>query len=111
MQEIIDRIAASDPDFRATLATGLDRPPFEIAETEPIVVTLDRIAAARTGKPVPRRGEPFWTDCAILQGAGTPCVMFGADGAGAHAASEWVDMASVGTLTDILTETAAAFCG
>jgi len=111
LQEIIDRIAASDPDFRATLATGLDRPPFEIAETEPIVVTLDRIAAARTGKPVPRRGEPFWTDCAILQGAGTPCVMFGADGAGAHAASEWVDMASVGTLTDILTETAAAFCG
>lgn len=111
LQEIIDRIAVVDPDFRATLSTGLDRPPFEIAETEPIVATLDRIAAARTGRPPARRGEPFWTDCAILQGAGIPCVMFGADGAGAHAASEWVDVASVGTLADILTETAVAFCG
>ena len=110
LQDIIDAIAAVDPDFRATLTTGLDRPPFEVGETEPIVATLDRIAAARTGRPVPRRGEPFWTDCAILQGAGIPCVMFGADGAGAHAASEWVDVASVRTLADILTETAVAFC-
>ena len=100
LQEIIDRIAIVDPDFRATLATGLDR----------IVATLDGIAAARTGRPVPRRGEPFWTDCAILQGAGIPCVMFGADGAGAHAASEWVDVGSVETLAGILTETAIAFC-
>lgn len=110
LQEIIDGIAVVDPDFRATLATGLDRPPFEIAEAEPIVATLDRIAAGRTGRAVPRRGEPFWTDCAILQGAGIPCVMFGADGAGAHAASEWVDIASVRTLADILAETAVAFC-
>jgi len=110
LQEIIDRIAVVDPDFRATLATGLDRPPFEIAEAEPIVATLDGIAAARTGRPVSRRGEPFWTDCAILQGAGIPCVMFGADGAGAHAASEWVDVGSVETLAGILAETAVAFC-
>lgn len=110
LQAIIDRIAAADADFRATLATGLDRPPFEISETEPIVAALDRIAGAHTGRAVPRRGEPFWTDCAILQGAGIPCVMFGADGAGAHAASEWVDVASVRTLADILTETAVAFC-
>lgn len=110
LQEIIDRIGIVDPDFRATLTTGLDRPPFEIAETEPIVATLDRIAGAHTGRAVPRRGEPFWTDCAILQGAGIPCVMFGADGAGAHAASEWVDVGSVRTLADILAETAIDFC-
>jgi acetylornithine deacetylase len=36
--------------------------------------------------------------------------MFGADGAGAHAASEWTDIASVRTLADILAETAVAFC-
>ena len=110
LQEIIDRIGIVDPDFRATLTTGLDRPPFEIAETEPIVAMLDRIAGAHTGRAVPRRGEPFWTDCAILQGAGIPCVMFGADGAGAHAASEWVDVGSVRTLADILAETAIDFC-
>jgi acetylornithine deacetylase len=36
--------------------------------------------------------------------------MFGADGAGAHAATEWTDEASVRALTDILAQTAITFC-
>lgn len=111
LQAIIGAIAATDPDFKATLVAGLERPPFEVAESEPVVSTLDRIAAERLGKRPARRGEPFWTDCAILQGAGIPCVMFGADGGGAHAATEWVDVRSVEMLADILTETAVSFCG
>jgi len=110
LQAMIDEIAASDPDFRASLKADLDRPPFEVAESEPIVSTLDRIASVCLGRTPKRRGEPFWTDCAILQAAGIPCVMFGADGAGAHAATEWTDVKSVETLADILTETALAFC-
>lgn len=111
LDDIIARAAAGDADFRATLEVGLDRPPFEVAETEPIVATLDRVAGAKLGRKPIRRGEPFWTDCAILQSAGIPCVMFGADGGGAHAASEWADIKSVETLADILTQTAVEFCG
>ena len=110
LQAIIDGIGASDPDFRAELVTGLSRPPFEVVETEPVVAALDRAAASRLGHAPVRRGEPFWTDCAILQGAGIPCVMFGADGGGAHAATECTDIRSVETLADILTETAITFC-
>ncbi len=110
LRAIIDGIAAADPDFRASLSTGLSRPPFEVAETEPVVAALDRAAAGRLGHAPVRRGEPFWTDCAILQGAGIPCVMFGADGGGAHAATEWTDIRSVEALADILTETAITFC-
>ena len=36
--------------------------------------------------------------------------MFGADGAGAHAATEWADEASVHALADILAQTAITFC-
>ena len=110
LQSIIDAIARSDPNFRASLAAGLERPPFEVAETEPIVATLNVVAARRLGRAPARRGEPFWTDCAILQGAGIPCVMFGLDGDGAHAATEFATLESLETVTDILTETAAAFC-
>ena len=110
LQAIIDGIAAVDPDFRASLSTGLSRPPFEVAETEPVVAALDKAAASRLGHAPVRRGEPFWIDCAILQGAGIPCVMFGADGGGAHAATEWTDIRSVETLADILTEAAITFC-
>lgn len=111
LQAIIDAIAAADPEFKASLAAGLERPPFEVAETEPVVATLDRIASAHLGRRPVRRGEPFWTDCAILQGAGIACVMFGADGGGAHAATEWADVKSVETLTEILTASAVSFCG
>jgi acetylornithine deacetylase len=110
LQAIIDGIAACDPAFKATLNAGLERPPFEVAESEPIVQALDAVASRHLARAPTRRGEPFWTDCAILQSAGIPCVMFGADGGGAHAATEWTTVESVERLTDILTETAVEFC-
>ncbi len=110
LQAIIDRIAATDPAFKATVTRGLARPPFEIGRDEPIVETLRAATTDRMGVAPAWRGEPFWTDCAILQQAGVPCVMFGADGGGAHAATEWVSLSSVEALADILTETALRFC-
>jgi acetylornithine deacetylase len=110
LEAIIGEIADDDPDFKAIVEPGLSRGPFEVAETEPVVATLDRIATRMLGHEPVRRGEPFWTDCAILKEAGIPCVMFGADGAGAHAASEWTTLSSVRKLADILAETAMEFC-
>jgi acetylornithine deacetylase len=110
LQEIIDRIASTDPDFKASIETGLARVPFEIGKDEEIVQTLRQATQAHTGKPPAWRGEPFWTDCAILQSAEIPCVMFGADGGGAHAATEWSTVESMHALTEILTQTAITFC-
>jgi acetylornithine deacetylase len=110
LQKIIDTISAADPDFKARVTAGLARPPFEIGENEPIVQALRNSATARLGKKPDWRGEPFWTDCAILQAAGIACVMFGVDGGGAHAATEWTTTESVEALADILTATALQHC-
>jgi acetylornithine deacetylase len=110
LQAILDEVGARDPDFKAALIAGLERPPFEIGENEPVVAVLDSIASKHMSQRPVRRGEPFWTDCAILQGAGIPCVMFGADGGGAHSATEWTTVESVNKLTNILTDTAIEFC-
>lgn len=107
---ILDEAAARDADFRYRIEQGLERPPFEVQPDEPIVAALAGAAGARLGRAPTWRGEPFWTDCAILAGAGIPCVMFGADGAGAHAATEWTDEASIHALADILAQTAITFC-
>lgn len=56
------------------------------------------------------RAEPFWTDCALLTRAGIPCLLFGADGGGAHADTEWAGIASVHQVTGILTATITEFC-
>jgi acetylornithine deacetylase len=110
LQALVDVIRTGDPEFSAIIAPGLERAPFEIGEDEPIVATLDEVVASQLGRKPVRRGEPFWTDCAILQAAGIPCVMFGADGAGAHAATEWTTIESLERLTDILAGTARRFC-
>ncbi|WNM31160.1 hypothetical protein RKE30_12400 [Streptomyces sp. Li-HN-5-11] len=42
----------------------------------------------------PAAPDPLgWTDCALLDHAGIPCLLFGVDGEGAHAATEYVDLA------------------
>ena len=111
LRAMLESIAAQDPAFSAELVAGLARPPFEVAQDAPIVRALRAAATDRLGRAPPWRGEPFWTDCAILSAAGIPCVMFGADGGGAHAAEEWAEEASVDALADILCDTALAFCG
>ena len=47
------------------------------------------------GAPPKVIGEPYWMDAALLADAGIETVVIGPSGAGAHAAVEWVDLASV----------------
>ncbi|MEV5433986.1 ArgE/DapE family deacylase [Streptomyces sp. NPDC052701] len=110
LTEVLDHLAATVPDFRYRLIRGLHRAPFEADPEAPIVRTLTRHAEHALGHPPTVRAEPFWTDCALLDQAGIPCLLFGVDGEGAHAATEYVDLASLDRLTDILTATIADFC-
>ncbi|SCE93438.1 acetylornithine deacetylase [Micromonospora viridifaciens] len=107
---VLDRLAATVPDFRYRLTRGLHREPFEAGPEAPVVRTLTHHAEKALGHPPVVRAEAFWTDCALLDRAGIPCLLFGVGGAGAHAATEYVDLASLDRLTDILTSTIADFC-
>ncbi|MEV6237718.1 ArgE/DapE family deacylase [Lentzea sp. NPDC051838] len=106
LTEILDLLTDTVPDFTATLTRTLAREPFEADQNADIVRTL----IANLGVPPIIRAEPFWTDCALLDQAGIPCLLFGVDGAGAHAATEYVDLASLDRLTEILTNTITEFC-
>jgi acetylornithine deacetylase len=46
----------------------------------------------------------------LLAAAGIPTVIFGPDGAGAHADEEWVDLPSAAATCRILLEVAREFC-
>jgi acetylornithine deacetylase len=107
---ILRAIARAVPDFRYRLERGLERVPFEAKSDEPIVACIRKHATEALGRAPQIRGEPFWTDCAILKEAGIPSLLFGADGAGAHAATEWASIESVETLARILERTAVEFC-
>ncbi len=109
--EILRNVRRSDPSFNVVLRRGIDRAPLETREEEDIVQALQKASVKVLNRPSQISGVPFWTDAAVLAAAGTPSVLFGPSGSGAHAVEEWVDLASVKTCAEIYLATAISFCG
>jgi acetylornithine deacetylase len=109
VQDILDRLSAEDPTFRASARTMFSRPAYEL----PADHDLPRqVAAALTkagGTPAVV-GASFWADSAVLGHAGIPSVLFGPGGAGLHSTEEYVNVADVITCRDALVELARAYC-
>ena len=95
----------------ATVRTTFERVPFEVEPEAEIVSVVRRHAAAALGLDPPLIGHSAWMDAAVLAAAGIPTVVFGPAGAGAHATTEWVDLASVATCAAVLEAAAREFCG
>jgi acetylornithine deacetylase len=110
LETLVAEIAAQDPDFAAGVQITTSRPTFQAGTDSAITQAVADSFADIAGRPPVRRGEPFWTDCALLDAAGIDTVMFGVDGGGAHAAQEWVTLDSVATVTDTLARTIGRYC-
>ncbi|MBD0281258.1 MAG: ArgE/DapE family deacylase [Thermoleophilaceae bacterium] len=89
---------------------SLVREPFEVDPDEAIVAVLRRQASTVLGREPEVVGETPWMDAAFTSAAGVPTVVFGPHGAGAHAAEEWVDLASVRACAQVLLALATEFC-
>src|ERR1035437_170195 len=110
IQGIVDKIAASDPDFHAAVRAFFVREPFEVSPQAAIVKAVDGASEKVLGRRAAHIGDTPWMDAALLQAAGVETVVFGATGAGAHADVEWVELASVESLAGILAEAALDYC-
>jgi acetylornithine deacetylase len=95
------RALAGEADVRLTVS----REPFEVAADDPFVRLVGRVAGAKD--PV---GVSFWADSGLIAGAGIPTVLFGPIGDGAHAVVEWVDLASVERVRDVVLGAAVEWC-
>jgi acetylornithine deacetylase/succinyl-diaminopimelate desuccinylase-like protein len=89
----------------ATVRVLAHRDPYEAPVAHPFVELVARVAG--TGDLV---GAPFWTDAALIAGAGIPTVLYGPKGEGAHAEVEWVDLASLERLREVIARTASEWC-
>jgi acetylornithine deacetylase len=109
VRKILERLRADDPSFEAAARFGFSRPPYEIAEGHPLPAALAGAARA-CGVNADRVGMSFWTDAAVLGGAGTPSVLFGPGGAGLHSTEEYVTVADVLACRDVLATLAMEWC-
>lgn len=105
LRAILDVIATDDPAFSYDLDLGTHRPPFAAHPESVVAAAVTDSFREVTGSDPVVRGEAFWTDAALLAEAGVDVVLFGVDGGGAHAATEWVTLSSLETLTDTLERT------
>jgi len=110
LQEIIDRLAAQDSSFKATVKATFWREPFEVREEAEIVRVVDKILGERLGHHPEHSGQTFWTDAALIADAGAETVLLGPVGYGLHSAEEWVQMESLVDLAYVLAETAIQYC-
>lgn len=109
-QALLDQIAETDPQFKASMKTIMVREPFEVSEEEPVFQTLLRQATRLLGDEPGVGGSFGWMDSALLAEAGIPTVIFGPGGAGAHAVVEWSDLTQLQHCADILVATIEEFC-
>lgn len=110
LRGLVAEAATSVPGLTATLTRLVGREAFEADPDSRIVTTVSRAFDGVTGASPGVRGEPFWTDAGLFAEAGIPCLVFGVDGGGAHANEEWVTVASLEALTDVLERTIREFC-
>jgi len=104
--DLIERCRPADPRITVTARTLLHRPPMETPPTAPIVQAL--LTAAGPGTSVAPMS--YWADSAFLAAAGIPTVLYGPEGDGAHADSEWVSRSGTSTAAIVLTRLAQDFC-
>jgi acetylornithine deacetylase len=109
LREIVDELAARDPEFSAEVRVTFERPPFDAGEDSAVVPVVREAYAQVTGREAEVTGMQAWTDCALLAEAGIDAVLFGPVGAGAHAAEEWVSLDSLVTLSRVLERTVREF--
>ena len=110
LDAILAKGSEGDPTFRAEARVGIVREPFEIAEEAEIVKILRRCAKRIAGHDEIFRQTTGWMDSALLSAAGIPTVIYGPNGDGAHAETEWVDLESTEQCRRIYVAAAREFC-
>lgn len=109
MDRIFTALKARDAHFDARLTWEHWREPLLTDETD-ITRALAAAARAELGAPPEVCGAPWWTDAALIAGAGIPTVIFGPPGGGIHARDEWVDLEGLACFERIILNVTRSFC-
>ncbi|OTA67268.1 acetylornithine deacetylase [Hypoxylon sp. EC38] len=111
IQTLLEKVAGDVPDFSYDLRITFSRPSFSIPRDDPFASLVGDVIGQSLGRYPTFRGEPYWTDCALLADAGISALLWGPRGEGLHAKEEWVDVDSVRQVAEALTKVAVRFCG
>jgi acetylornithine deacetylase len=111
LRDILGRLEAGDPSFKATLRRLFSREPMEADRDSAVAAAVARQVRAVMGREPAFTGMAGWLDSALLSAAGIPTVVLGPKGEGLHGVEEWVDLASVEACRRITVGAIGELCG
>ncbi len=112
VQTVLHELSEADDAFEAEAEIAFSRGTLK-TPADATVASATRAGLSRTLAPntsLADTGASFWTDAALLSATGTETVVLGPKGAGLHTTEEWVDLASVAQLAEVLVHTARRYC-
>ena len=107
---ILEKLAATVPNFKFDLRSTFSRAPFFISRDHEFVDLVGKHAEKATGVKPRIKGETYWTDVALLDEVGIPGLVWGPKGYGLHSKTEWVEVESVKQLAEAFVGIAEDFC-
>ena len=110
IETILAQLSNNDERFKANYKTAVQRTSYEIPSEAPIVKHVAQATRKILCKKPNFIGHNWWEDSALLAEAGIETVIVGPVGGGIHTHEEWVDLQSVVSLAEILTQVAIEFC-
>ncbi|KAI1390817.1 acetylornithine deacetylase [Hypoxylon trugodes] len=110
IQALLDKVANEITDFSYDLRVTFERSPFSISLDDSFASLVRDVVGQSLVEDPTFRGEPYWTDCALLADSGISALIWGPRGEGLHAKEEWVDINSVRVVADALTGIVNRFC-
>jgi di/tripeptidase len=110
IRDLLEEIQKQVKDFHFDVKATASRPAFESNGDDAFCRLVCEEAGAALSTTPTVKGEPYWTDCALLAAEGILSVLWGPIGGGLHAKEEWVDVESIRTVSSALTSIASKFC-
>jgi acetylornithine deacetylase len=105
LEYVLAQLRLADHDFKATEKVTAYRAAYQLDPAHALPTAVGQ-ALTNAGLPAEPTGMSFWTDAAILAGAGIPSILFGPGGAGLHSTEEYVNVKDVTVCRDVLVATA-----
>ncbi|KAK4082745.1 uncharacterized protein Triagg1_1635 [Trichoderma aggressivum f. europaeum] len=110
LENILNGLAETVPNFKYSLRTTFDRSPFKADLDHPFSQLVRKHVSITLGEEPVISGAPYWTDCALLADAGIPSLLWGPKGEGLHGKLEYADVESIKQVTETLNAIAVEFC-
>jgi acetylornithine deacetylase len=101
LEYVLAQLRLADHDFHATQKVTACRSAYHLSPEHALPAAVGRALETAGHSPEPT-GMSFWTDAAILAGAGMPSILFGPGGAGLHSTVEYVTVKDVEVCRDVL---------